>query len=72
MPTDSRDKGRIFDEIKSRGKEERKAAELEGFAAWYIKEGLYSTNHLSWTYDSVPMIFDSCNSYSFTIEAKIH
>ena len=46
MPTDSRDKGRIFDEIKSRGKEERKAAELEGFAAWYIKEGLYSTNHL--------------------------
>ena len=46
MPTDSRDKGRIFDEIKSRGKEERKAAELEGFAAENIKEGLYSTNHL--------------------------
>lgn len=46
MPSDSRDKGRIFDEIKSRGKEERKAAEQEGFAAWYIREGLYSTNHL--------------------------
>ena len=41
MPTDSRDKGRIFDEIKSRGKEERKAAELWGFAAENIKEGLF-------------------------------
>ena len=52
MPTDSRGKGRIFDEIKSRGKEERKAAELEGFAAENIKEGLYSKNHFSWTYGS--------------------
>ena len=40
MPTDSRGKGRIFDEIKSRGKEERKAAKLWGFAAWYVRDGV--------------------------------